>query len=368
MRPIIDPKELAFVTKTYERIEVLVKTAGCRDWQCAAIVVAENGETIGEGVNSPPGNLESARRCHLDKKLLHPKVSDKSCCVHAEQRAIFDAMRKNPDRLDGSTLYYCRLGKDGRLAPSGEPWCTICSKSALDAGVREFVLMKREGFVAYGTEEYNRISYEYRETAPFERPDLSPFLAALAELEKFKFVDRTMPLGNGRHENDAEHSWNLAMWALLLAPEYSGLDIRKCLEYALVHDLGELYAGDTYIYDDEAVATKAEREREGMEKFLSLLPESARTRLGKRFHDYEAKIDDESKFVYELDKIQPVVLIGSLDTKAWKDYGITKERLLGAKIPKFSGTFGLEKFLTDFVKDAEKKGMFPKTSDSALGK
>lgn len=218
--------------------------------------------------------------------------------------------------------------------------------------------MKREGFVAYGTEEYNRLSYGYREPES-ERPDLAPFLNALAELEKFKFVDRTMPLGNGRHENDAEHSWNLAMWALLLAPEYPELDVRKCLEYAIVHDLGELYAGDTYIYDDEAVATKADRERESMEKFLSILPESARERIGKRFHDYEAKIDDESKFVYELDKIQPVVLIGSLDTKAWKDYGITKEKLLGIKIPKFSGKFGLEKFLTDFADDAEAKGMFP---------
>ncbi|MDQ1343731.1 MAG: hypothetical protein QG650_451 [Patescibacteria group bacterium] len=55
-------------------------------------------------------------------------------------------------------------------------------------------------------------------------PNLSSFLTALCELEKFKFVDRTMPLGNGRHENDAEHSWNLAMWAFLLAPEYPQLD------------------------------------------------------------------------------------------------------------------------------------------------
>jgi 5'-deoxynucleotidase YfbR-like HD superfamily hydrolase len=54
--------------------------------------------------------------------------------------------------------------------------------------------------------------------------DLSDFLPVLAELEKFKLVDRTMPLPTGRHENDAEHSWNLAMWAVLLAPEYPELD------------------------------------------------------------------------------------------------------------------------------------------------
>lgn len=133
------------------------------------------------------------------------------------------------------------------------------------------------------------------------------------------------------------------------------------MEYALIHDLGELYAGDTYIYDEEAVATKAERERESMERFLSHLPMSARGRMETLYHDYETKVDDEAKFVYELDKIQPVLLIGSLDTKAWKDYGITKKKLLDIKIPKFSGKFGLEKFLTDYVDAAEEKGMFPET-------
>lgn len=109
MRHVTDPAELASVNETYARIEALAKTAGCHDWQCAAVIVSKGGEIIGEGVNSPPGNLESARRCHADKTLLHRKVSDKSCCVHAEQRAIADAMRRHPAELAGSTLYYCRL-------------------------------------------------------------------------------------------------------------------------------------------------------------------------------------------------------------------------------------------------------------------
>ncbi|MDQ1344229.1 MAG: CMP/dCMP-type deaminase protein [Patescibacteria group bacterium] len=72
-----------------------------------------------------------------------------------------DALRKNPDKIPGSTLYYCRLGKDGKLAPSGEPWCTICSKMTLDAGVSYFVLMKSEGYAAYATDEYNLLSFAY---------------------------------------------------------------------------------------------------------------------------------------------------------------------------------------------------------------
>ncbi len=162
MRLVTDLKELRFVESAYARIAELARTAGCQDWQCAAIIVSEDGDTIGEGVNSPPGNLESQRRCQRDKMALHPKVSDKSCCVHAEQRAVMDALRKNPSKVPGSTLYYARLGKDGKLAPSGEPWCTICSKMALDAGVSFFVLLKKEGYVVHSTDEYNALSYSYR--------------------------------------------------------------------------------------------------------------------------------------------------------------------------------------------------------------
>lgn len=161
MRLISDSAELARTEGHYVRIAELAKTAGCQDWQCAAVIVAADGTVIGEGVNSPSGGLESQRRCHCDKKSLHAKVSDKSCCVHAEQRAIMDALRKNPSKIPGSTLYYCRLGKDGNLATSGEPWCTICSKMALDAGVSHFVLMKSEGYASYDTDEYNALSYAY---------------------------------------------------------------------------------------------------------------------------------------------------------------------------------------------------------------
>lgn len=72
-----------------------------------------------------------------------------------------DALKRNSLKIPGSTLYYCRLGKDGKLATSGEPWCTICSKMALDAGIADFVLMKNEGYAVYGTEEYNTLSYAY---------------------------------------------------------------------------------------------------------------------------------------------------------------------------------------------------------------
>lgn len=73
-----------------------------------------------------------------------------------------DALARNPDKIAGSTLYFIRLDSEGNPKPSGEPYCTVCSKMSLDSGVSEFVLWKPEGYVAYGTEEYDAVSYAYR--------------------------------------------------------------------------------------------------------------------------------------------------------------------------------------------------------------
>lgn len=97
------------------------------------------------------------------KDGYHKKVTDKTCCVHAEQRAIMDALRKNSEKLSGSRLYFIRLDKAGNTSKAGKPYCTICSKMALDAGISEFVLWHEEGICVYDTEEYNTLSYEYTE-------------------------------------------------------------------------------------------------------------------------------------------------------------------------------------------------------------
>ena len=122
----------------------------------------KDGEIIGQGFNSPPQNLESQRRCHCDKAQYHKKVTDKTCCIHAEQRAILDALKFASDKLIGSDLYFIRLDPEGKPAKSGNPYCTICSKMALEVGIKTFNLWHPEGIVAYDTEEYNILSYQYQ--------------------------------------------------------------------------------------------------------------------------------------------------------------------------------------------------------------
>ena len=134
----------------------------CLKSRCGSIIVKGN-EIIGSGFNSPPKNLESQRRCGQDKQKLHAKVTDKTCCMHAEERAIIDALIKNAGKILESRLYFARLDKEGNLAKAGKPYCTICSKLALDVGISEFILWHENGICVYNTEEYNKISYQYQD-------------------------------------------------------------------------------------------------------------------------------------------------------------------------------------------------------------
>ncbi len=132
----------------------------CLRSKCGSIIV-KDGEIIGVGFNSPPGNLESQRKCLVDKEKYNPKVTDKTCCVHAEQRAIIDSTTKNPTKLKGAIIYFIRLDKNNKPMKSKEPYCTHCSKLALDAGTKEFILWREEGICSYNTEEYNLLSFDY---------------------------------------------------------------------------------------------------------------------------------------------------------------------------------------------------------------
>ena len=139
----------------------IAQKASCERSKCWCIIV-KDGDIIGKGFNSPAQNLESQRRCRCDKAQYHRKVTDKTCCIHAEQRAILDALKSASDQLPGSDLYFIRLDQEGKITKAGEPYCTICSKMALEVGIKNFHLWYTEGIVAYDTEEYNILSYQYQ--------------------------------------------------------------------------------------------------------------------------------------------------------------------------------------------------------------
>ena len=153
-----EKKALEYITKS---ASIALKSR-CGRSRCGSVIVKQD-EIIGIGFNSPPGYLESQERCEYSKKDYNQKVTDKTCCIHAEQRAIIDALRKNPDKIFDSRLYFIRLDDKGLPSRAGKPYCTICSKMALDVGIGEFVLWHEQGICVYDTEEYNNLSFNFND-------------------------------------------------------------------------------------------------------------------------------------------------------------------------------------------------------------
>ena len=161
MKYLTGDEEQQALNFLHQAAEVALQ-ATCERARCGCVIV-ENNEIIWTGANSPAGHLESQRRCSCDKKLYNTKITDKTCCVHAEQRAIMNALIDAPDKIIGSRLYFVRIDNDGKPTHAGKPYCTMCSKMALDAGISEFVLRDEKGVCVYDTEEYTTLSYAYSE-------------------------------------------------------------------------------------------------------------------------------------------------------------------------------------------------------------
>lgn len=138
--------------------EEATKSLCLRD-KCGAIVVMDN-EVIGRGHNGPPNDDISIRKCDLNLINSKKPKSDRTCCVHAEWRAIIDAIR-NKRNIQGSTLYFTRVDETGELLKSGKPYCTACSRLALDNGIAYFALWHESGIKLYDTRQYNELSYQF---------------------------------------------------------------------------------------------------------------------------------------------------------------------------------------------------------------
>ena len=150
-------------------------------------------------------------------------------------------------------------------------------------------------------------------------------IAFALEIDKVKNVFRQTHLSShGRKENDAEHSWHIAVMAYLLK-EYANeeIDIAKVMLMCLIHDIVEIDAGDTYAYDAEGLKTQKAREEAAKERIFSILPEEQRAELAALFDEFEAYETAESKFVHAIDNLQPLILNDSNDGGDWREHGVT---------------------------------------------
>ena len=128
-----------------------------------------------------------------------------------------------------------------------------------------------------------------------------------AEIDKMTAVYRkTLLIDRSRCENDAEHSWHIAVMALLFEEHAAEkVDIRHAVEMLLVHDLVEIYAGDTFAYDTEGYKDKAEREAAAAEKLFSILPGEQGQKIRELWEEFESRRSPDARYADCLDKLQP---------------------------------------------------------------
>ncbi len=180
----------------------------------------------------------------------------------------------------------------------------------------------------------------------------------LMEVDKVKKIIRQTYLADGsRKENDAEHSWHLALMCILLS-EYSNepIDVLKTMTMVLIHDIIEIDAGDTYAYDTTANKTKKVREIAAAERIYHLLPKDQAEYLRSLWDEFEEGITKEARFAITLDKLQPLLLNDQTEGRSWREHEVVLEQVLQRNQNTHLGSEILWNYAKDIIdKNVEQK-------------
>ncbi len=260
---------------------------------------------------------------------------------------LVDVMRRSWDKPGASTnhimlaVFECRyLGGDIQLSEENNAFAWV---TARELPRYEFI----PGYVPV-LEKYF-VSHPSSET----KPDAMRTAEFMRLLHAFQSVERIMYAPNlERMENDVEHSYLLVMLSWYLAHTLGlALDRRKVLEYALIHDLVEVYAGDTPIFDTDAQVSKRDREEAAQTRLAKEWPEF--TDLHEAIAQYESQSEPEAVFVYEVDKLVPIITNYVQGGHAWKKHNISASWLFENKRDKIHKRKEIRDLLEQFIGEFE---------------
>lgn len=185
----------------------------------------------------------------------------------------------------------------------------------------------------------------------------------IIEIDKLKQVfRRTILMDESRRENDAEHMWHMAVGAMLFQ-EYSNnieIDMSQVLKMVLLHDVIEIYAGDTFAYDVQGHDDKEERERNSADRVFALLPKDQELEFRKLWDEFEAASTIESKYAKAMDRFMPILHNYTTKGKQWKKFGITSEMVLERNKTIEDGSKFLWEYVKEIVEDSLQKGYLKK--------
>lgn len=190
--------------------------------------------------------------------------------------------------------------------------------------------------------------------------------AFIKEIDKEKQVTRQTPLADGsRKENDAEHAWHMAIMTMLLG-EYANeeIDRYRTMSMLLIHDLIEIYSGDTYCYDEAGKESQRERELQAADRLFGMLPEDQALYMRSLWDEFEEGDTPEARFARTMDRIQPTMLNRSSGGISWLEHDIAISQVLKRNAISADGSevlwnYAKEKFLKPAVEDGQLKGDVP---------
>lgn len=193
--------------------------------------------------------------------------------------------------------------------------------------------------------------------------DLLKQISFIKEIDKLKYIQRKTKLFNSdRHENDAEHSWHLAMMALVLA-EHSDrpVDILKVVKMVLIHDIVEIDAGDTFLYDALKNHTNTREELAAAKRIFGLLPEKQAEEFVEIWKEFEDGITDEAKFAKSMDRFEPLLQNTSNNGGTWTEFNVDYQKVYDKKKAIKDGSASIWNYAENLINESVEKGILKKT-------
>lgn len=192
--------------------------------------------------------------------------------------------------------------------------------------------------------------------------DLLKQISFIKEIDKLKYIQRKTKLFNSdRPENDAEHSWHLAMMTLVLAAHSDRpIDILKVLKMVLIHDIVEIDAGDIFIYDSEKNHTNTEEELIAAKRIFGLLPTEQAAEFIAVWEEFEEGMTDEAKFAKAMDRFEPLLQNTSNNGGTWKEFNVSYQQVYDKKKAIENGSTAIWNYAENLINESVDRGILTK--------
>ncbi|MDN3673461.1 HD domain-containing protein [Flavobacterium branchiarum] len=184
----------------------------------------------------------------------------------------------------------------------------------------------------------------------------------IKEIDKIKYIQRKTKLFNSdRSENDAEHSWHLAVMAIVLAEHSDAeIDVLKVVKMVLIHDIVEIDAGDTFIYDTKKSHSNTDEERLAANRIFGLLPREQAKEFIEVWEEFEAGESNEAKFAKAMDRLEPLLQNTSNNGGTWNEFGVNYAKVYEKKNVIKEGSNSIWNYAEKLIDESVDRGILKK--------